>query len=56
MTTSPEFTYRPACLPTQPGTCARCDLAYDCQSKMSGRMFAWPVLALAVAGLLAFLI
>jgi len=46
--------YKPACMPEQPGTCARCDMAYDCQTKMSGRVLPWPLIALAVVAVLAF--
>ncbi len=48
--------WEPACMPDQPGTCAECDLAYDCQTKMSGRLVAWPVVALVVAGVLALIV
>jgi len=50
-----EKAYEPACRPEQPGTCARCDMAYDCQSKMSGRFLAWPLVALAVIAVMAFI-
>ncbi len=49
MTTKSETGFIPSCMPKQVGTCARCDLAYDCQTKMSGRLMPWPVMALAVA-------
>jgi len=45
---------RPACAPEQPGTCARCDMAYDCQSKMSGRFLPWPLVALVIIVIMAF--
>ena len=56
MTKNSAKAYEPACMPEQPGTCARCDMAYDCQSKMSGRLLPWPLVALAVVAVLAFVI
>lgn len=55
MSIQSETGYRPACMPKQAGTCARCDLAYDCQTKMQGRLIAWPVVALAAAAVLALI-
>ncbi len=55
MTIRSESGFIPSCMPKQVGTCARCDLAYDCQTKMQGRLMPWPVMALVVAGVLALI-
>ena len=56
MTKKRDQVYEPACMPEQPGTCARCDMAYDCQTKMSGRLLPWPLVALAVIAVVAFIV
>jgi hypothetical protein len=48
--------YKPSCMPTQVGTCAQCELAYDCQSKMNGRLMPWPLVALGVVAVVALVI
>lgn len=53
MTSKTEKVYQPACMPEQPGTCARCDMAYDCQTKMAGRLLPWPVVGLALIAVVA---
>ena len=55
MTIRSQTGYVPSCMPKQVGTCARCDLAYDCQTKMQGRLLPWPVMALAAAAVLALI-
>jgi hypothetical protein len=56
MTVRSESGFIPSCMPKQPGTCAGCDLAYDCQTKMQGRLMPWPVMALGAAVVLALII
>ena len=46
--TTSEFQYRPACRATKPGGCSDCNLAYDCQAKMGGRISPFLVLAVVV--------
>ena len=45
--------YRPACQPTESGSCARCGLSYDCQRAREGRVWAWPLIALALIAAMA---
>lgn len=55
MATQSEKGFVPSCMPKQVGTCARCDLAYDCQTKMQGRIMPWPLMALAVVVVVALI-
>jgi hypothetical protein len=44
--------YRPACQPTESGSCAKCGLSYDCQRAREGRAWAWPLVALVLIAVL----
>jgi hypothetical protein len=55
MTQSNSEPYRPACRSAQPGACSGCGLAFDCQRAQSGRVWAWPLVAIVLIGAVAVL-
>ncbi len=55
MQTGNEIAYRPACQGRTPADCANCTISYDCVRARSGRMLAWPLVALTLAAGLAVL-